>query len=235
MPDHESTRRQQPESDLVGRAPTPKELRERIKPYEIVYEEDFEEVAQEQPASWPPQGLRCQQWPNDRSEVAVAAWMKWIRQEWEEHRALYPPAAQIVHDKYLHDAKLLHLAGAKLPTEFEQFLPDLDERADKSSAQETNEKLCRARHSPDFRSVHWYGVDYTFTEGQARVVALLWQAWENGTPELGSYHLLQTANLNNERLPDVFKSKGMYHPAWGKMIVVGSTKASYRLQAPSGS
>ncbi|HMF11451.1 MAG TPA: hypothetical protein VKE94_04075 [Gemmataceae bacterium] len=233
MPNHEPS--QQPQADLLGRAPTPKELRHRIKPYEIVYERDYEETVEEQARSWPPQGWRSQQWPSDYSDAAVAAWMKRIRQEWEEHRALHPPAAQMIRSNYLHNAGLLQLAGAKLPADYEGFLPDLDEQADKSSDQAANEKLGPARHSADFRSVHWYGADYTFTEAQAKVVAQLWQAWENRTPEVGNYHLLQTAILDNDRLPDVFKSKGQYHLAWGTMIVVGSTKASYRLEAPSGS
>jgi hypothetical protein len=91
-----------------------------------------------------------------------------------------------------------------------------------------------ARHSPDFRSVHWYGTDYTFTEAQAAVVALLWEAWENRTPDVGHRTLLANAKLSNDRLPDVFKEKGILHRAWGKMIRsnVGS-KGSARLCPPA--
>jgi hypothetical protein len=96
--------------------------------------------------------------------------------------------------------------------------------------------LARARHSKDFRSVHWFGTDYTFTEGQAAVVAILWEAWENGTPDVGHRYLLATAKLSNDRLPDVFKEKGMSHPAWGTMIQsnVGS-KGTARLCPPETS
>lgn len=90
-----------------------------------------------------------------------------------------------------------------------------------------------ARHSSDFRSVRWYGVDYCFTEAQAAIVAALWKAWENGTPELGARYLLGIAKLESDRLPDVFKEKGQYHPAWGTMIQtnVGS-KGAARLCPP---
>src|SRR5262249_42282816 len=83
------------------------------------------------------------------------------------------------------------------------------------------------------RSVHWFGTDYRFTEAQAAIVAALWQAWEDGTPDLGDRLLLQRARVNADRLPDVFKEKGKYHPAWGTMIQskVGS-KSSARLCLP---
>jgi hypothetical protein len=78
--------------------------------------------------------------------------------------------------------------------------------------------LSPARHSPDFRSVHWYGTDYTFNEAQAAIVAVLWEAWENGTPDVGHRTLLDKAKVAYDRLPDVFKVKGESHPAWGTMI-----------------
>jgi hypothetical protein len=91
-----------------------------------------------------------------------------------------------------------------------------------------------ARHSPDFRSVHWFGTDYAFTAAQAAVVAVLWQAWENGTPDVGHRYLLDTAKLNNDRLLDVFKEKGRNHPAWGSMIRSGvGSRGSARLYPPT--
>lgn len=119
MPDHEPTHGQRPESNLLGRAPTPKELRERIQPHEIVHK---------RPETWPPQGWRSKTWPVDRSDAALAAWMGWIRQEWEEH-AEYAPAAQIIRKNYLHDAVLLELAGPDMPPGHEMLLPDLDDKA----------------------------------------------------------------------------------------------------------
>jgi hypothetical protein len=90
-----------------------------------------------------------------------------------------------------------------------------------------------ARHSADFRSVHWYGTDYCFTEGQAAVVAELWKAWENGTPDVGHRHLRAQAKLQSDRLADLFKEKGQSHPAWGTMIQSGiGTKGTARLCPP---
>jgi hypothetical protein len=90
-----------------------------------------------------------------------------------------------------------------------------------------------ARHSPDFRSVHWFGTAYDFNEAQAAVVAVLWGAWEQGTPGVGHRTLLAAAKVEYDRLPDVFKVKGQYHPAWGAMIRsnVGS-KGEARLCPP---
>jgi hypothetical protein len=78
--------------------------------------------------------------------------------------------------------------------------------------------LPRTRHSKDFRSVHWYGANYDFSEVQAAIIAVLWAACENGTPSVGHRTLLADAKAEYDRLPDVFKPKGEYHAAWGTMI-----------------
>ncbi|MCK6465093.1 MAG: hypothetical protein L6Q93_09670, partial [Phycisphaerae bacterium] len=83
----------------------------------------------------------------------------------------------------------------------------------------------RLRHSSDFRSVQWHGVDYTFTATQAAIVKQLWEAYENGTPDVGGDTLLVNAESDTRRMADVFKK----HPAWGSMIVEGTTKGTYRL------
>jgi hypothetical protein len=59
---------------------------------------------------------------------------------------------------------------------------------------------------------------------------VLWEAWENGTPELGQETILEHPEVEAEskRLVDVFKG----HPAWGKMIVTGHTAGTYRLAEP---
>ncbi len=85
------------------------------------------------------------------------------------------------------------------------------------------------RHSADFRSVHWFNTDYTFTSSQAAVVGVLWIAWENGTPDVGQETILAEAKLDTKRLPDLFKG----HRAWGTMIVSGETKGAFRLQKPA--
>jgi len=86
-----------------------------------------------------------------------------------------------------------------------------------------------ARHSPDFRSVFWFGQQYSFTATQARIVQELWRAWENGTPGVSGEHLLETSESLSARVADVFK----HHPAWGTMIQPGKSKGTYRL-APLG-
>ena len=82
------------------------------------------------------------------------------------------------------------------------------------------------KHSEDYRSVKWYGKSYTFTVGQAGCVKCLWEAWESGTPELSQETVLEAAGVSTQRLSDAFRG----NVAWGKMIVKGSTKGSYRLQ-----
>ncbi len=85
-----------------------------------------------------------------------------------------------------------------------------------------------ARHSADFRSVQWFGTEYDFTATQAAIVKLLWEAWENDTPGVGSDSLLVAVDSKTSRLVDIFRD----HPAWGAMIVNGATKGSKRLTPP---
>jgi len=86
-----------------------------------------------------------------------------------------------------------------------------------------------ARHSPDFRSVYWFGQEYSFTANQAACVRLLWEAWENGTPELSGAKILEEADIDQDRLSAVFRD----HPAWKTMIRPGHTKGAYRLSPPT--
>ena len=87
------------------------------------------------------------------------------------------------------------------------------------------------RHSKDFRSVRWFGKYHAFTATQAACVRALWEAWENGTPELSGETVLEVAGAESKRLKDVFGD----HSAWETMIVSGSTKGAYRLAKPVAS
>jgi hypothetical protein len=92
-------------------------------------------------------------------------------------------------------------------------------------------QVTEPRHSPDFRSVRWTdGAAYGFTAGQASVTRLLWEAWEQGTPDIGQETLLEASGSEGNRLADLFRS----HPAWGRLIVPGATRGSFRLAEPPG-
>lgn len=85
-------------------------------------------------------------------------------------------------------------------------------------------------HSPDFKSVNWFGSAYTFTPTQAAIVGALWAAWESGSPDVGGEYLLAVAGSNSKKLADLFKG----HPAMapgGMISHVG--RAVYRLAEPA--
>lgn len=83
-----------------------------------------------------------------------------------------------------------------------------------------------ARHSIDFRFVHWYGRDHTFSAKQASCIRVLWEARENQTPEVGDGTILEKAGAGDrQRLRDVFKN----HLAWGTMIRQGSHQDTHKL------
>lgn len=99
----------------------------------------------------------------------------------------------------------------------------------KRARQEPGDTTRPARHSPDFRSVHWYGNDFVFTATQAACVRLLWDAWEQGTPDVGGETLLEAVGVRTSRLVDIFRDR----KAWGTLIRRGDTKGSYRLSQPN--
>ena len=82
--------------------------------------------------------------------------------------------------------------------------------------------------SPDFREVVWFGVRHGFSATQAACVKVLWEAWENGPPDVSEQRVLEEADYGGKRMVDLFKR----HAAWGKMIVAGHSKGSRRLDNP---
>lgn len=87
-------------------------------------------------------------------------------------------------------------------------------------------------HGPDFRSVSWYGTEYSFTGNQAACVKILWEAWEKGLSDVGKDYILCEIESDASRLRDVFKQGRELHPAWNTMIMPGKSQGSYRLSSP---
>jgi hypothetical protein len=83
------------------------------------------------------------------------------------------------------------------------------------------------RHSIDFHSARWREDRFTFTDAQAVCLQLLWEAWEQGTPELADRTLLNACQSDAGQLRDVFRD----HGAWNTWIVPGP-KGMHRLAFP---
>ena len=83
-------------------------------------------------------------------------------------------------------------------------------------------------HSPDFRAVVWYGKQYTFTALQAAVVAILWTAWEAGSPDVGQACLLEEAGSESGKLLDLFRG----HPVIEDGVIARNGRAVWRLWEP---
>jgi hypothetical protein len=115
------------------------------------------------------------------------------------------------------------------PLELKDDSPD-ESTEEQTAKPEGQQSGTNPSHSEDFRSVRWYGTDYTFTATQAACIKVLWEAWEHGTPELGQAFILDAAGSESGRLRDVFE-KGK-HPAWNKLIV-SSRKGVFRLSEPA--
>jgi hypothetical protein len=90
----------------------------------------------------------------------------------------------------------------------------------------------RASHSPDFASINWFGKPYGFTPTQRRIVAVLWQAWEQGTPDVSEQTILREAESDSGGLRMLFRGS----PAWDELIQRsswhGGPAGCFRLAAP---
>ena len=91
------------------------------------------------------------------------------------------------------------------------------------------ERLAPCQAGAGFTCVRWHGAAYTFGPMQARIVRVLWEAWERGVPDVDQRWLLNEAGSDSDRLLDVFRG----HPAWGAMIAGGAVRGTYRLADPA--
>lgn len=86
----------------------------------------------------------------------------------------------------------------------------------------------RPTHSPDFRLVVWNDRRYPFSEVQARIVRVLWEAWEGDEQlDVAQDVLLREAGSVASRLVDLFRR----HGAWNDLIV-SDRPGHYRLCFP---
>lgn len=115
---------------------------------------------------------------------------------------------------YQHARQLLSLVAIHYPELYNATLPEILAR------------LSPARHSSDFRCVAWFGQDYVFSPSQAVVVRELWKAWVHGTPKVGAACLLEAADMESDRISELFRK----HEAWGTMI--RNEQGVYWLQPP---
>lgn len=80
-------------------------------------------------------------------------------------------------------------------------------------------------HSPDFRTLQWHSDTYHFSPTQARCISILFSAWERKHDAVSQETILTQAESDARRLRDLFRG----HPAWGNLIVAGSTRGTFRL------
>lgn len=138
-------------------------------------------------------------------------------------------AKQALCQAYEHCGPKLRSLAVQLQVAAEDGLIPLGTTTEPATRNDTG-PLQPARHSPDFRSVHWFGTDHAFTATQAVCVRLLWEAWEHQTPDVGDETMLTQAGVaDRQQLRHVFRN----HPAWGKMIRGGNTKGTHRLAPPA--
>lgn len=91
--------------------------------------------------------------------------------------------------------------------------------------QTTSKQSENFKHSPDFHSVYHKEQLYSFTSSQAACIKLLFECWQNKTPEVGQEHIFTSIDSYSNRLRDIFKN----HPAWNNLIVSGKAKGNFQL------
>jgi len=98
--------------------------------------------------------------------------------------------------------------------------------AEQSVVSQKNDSQSGFTHSPDFRSVSLRGEQFSLTLMQAQAVQILFEAYQNETPEIGQAYILEELGSPSGRLQDIFRSR---KEVWGKLIIPGKTKGTYRL------
>lgn len=112
---------------------------------------------------------------------------------------------------------------------------ELQLEQDTNSTENQNErKIPPTKESPikDFSDFTWNGSRHTFTKMQAMAVSEWYHAYMNGNPELRDETVLSEigscANDKSRGLRDLFKG----HPAWGTVIIHGTSNGTHRLADP---
>jgi hypothetical protein len=78
---------------------------------------------------------------------------------------------------------------------------------------------------PDYREVWLRREKFILTTNQARVVELLHQSYQRGTPALSQGYVLAELDIRSQRLSQVFRRSS----AWGKLVVPADGRGMYRL------
>lgn len=81
--------------------------------------------------------------------------------------------------------------------------------------------------SPDFRSVNYNGEVYALTSSLAKIVEILYNAWEKGTPEVSTAYISEQMEglLATSDLRDSYRKSKI----WKTLLVSGTTKGTLRL------
>ncbi len=83
---------------------------------------------------------------------------------------------------------------------------------------------------PGFASIRWHGEEFSFGGRlQRAVIACLWSAWQEGTPDVPEAVILREIDSDSAELRLLFRG----HPCWGKLIqrssLHGGPVGCYRL------
>lgn len=84
-------------------------------------------------------------------------------------------------------------------------------------------------YSPGFRCVNKDGIPFTLTPKQAQAIEILWNARENGAPDVGQDYIIGevSPDTSTKRLRDIFKSSPK---EWDALIEPGARKGTFRLK-----
>jgi hypothetical protein len=92
----------------------------------------------------------------------------------------------------------------------------------------------RVTHSLDFASVNWFGTLFSFGgKMQRRVVAVLWEAWEKGAPDVSERSALARAESESHSLKDLFKNNRALGTLIQRSSPHGGPVGCFRLVAPA--
>lgn len=87
-------------------------------------------------------------------------------------------------------------------------------------------------HSDDFRSVNKDGIEIPLTSMQAQVIDILWNNFQNGTPDVSQAYIINmvSPDTDADRLRDVCFATKTGHETYQTLIEPGKTKGTIRLK-----
>jgi hypothetical protein len=137
-----------------------------------------------------------------------------IREYMETHNGKQPSLEDELEEAF-RQYRGLSKVQADLPVDVESIAPGQQESCFTASI--------------DYRSIRFNGVPHALTRNQGTIIKILHEAFQRGTPSVGTFALLAAVESESSRVKDFFRRS----PLWRTLVVSGERRGTYRLNLPA--